>query len=62
MNQNNDQQEQQVQQQCAQTLAMQPFALWRTSFDYVFGFQLKLMQDYWGMRSDRHRWGLDGQP
>lgn len=36
-------------------LAMQPLMRWVASFDYVFGFQLKLLRDYFGVSEDRDR-------
>lgn len=35
-----------------QNLALQPIAVWFSSFDYIFGFQIKLVQDYWGIGED----------
>lgn len=32
-----------------------PLEYWLTSFDYVFGFQLKLVQDYWGLSAGARR-------
>lgn len=36
-----------------QSIALQPISRWWSTFDYVFGFQLKIVQDYWGIGSDR---------
>jgi len=36
-----------------QSAPVTPAATWLNAFNYVFGYQLKLMQDFWGI-SRRH--------
>lgn len=36
-----------------QTVAPPPFTVWWSSFDYVFGYQLKMIKNFWGF-TDRN--------
>lgn len=36
-----------------QTTLPQPLTVWWSGFDYVFGYQLKMVQQFWGFTGRR---------